>query len=228
MRDTIYKTKDGYEYKQLDNYVVKQLNPQPFKYDSDYSATYDTKAYKQKSENLNYIRLATIIHALKKTPSKLLDFGYGNGDFLKVASKYIPHCHGYDVTGVPIPQATSVESPNDCQYDIVCFFDALEHVQDINKTINGLDSKYIIISLPCSHFGFTWDHWDFENWKHRKPNEHIWHFTKNSLEMFMYEQGYKPILRTNTEDLIRIGERNEQNILTVVFEREDNVFYTGL
>lgn len=220
MKHTIHKTKDGYEYKQLDTFVVKQLNPKPFKYDADYSSTYDTKAYKQKSNALNHIRLATIIHAIGRQPLKLLDFGYGNGDFLKVASSHIPVCHGYDVTGVPIPYAVQVESPNDFKYDIVCFFDALEHVHDIETTISNLDTRYIIISLPCAHFKFKWYSWDFENWKHRKPNEHIWHFTPQALRTFMYSQGYKPILQTSTEDLIRTGERVETNIQTMVFEKE--------
>ena len=221
MKGELYTTPDGYKYIQRSDFVVKQLNPVPIKYDSNYIETYDTKEYKQNSLILNNIRLATIIQAIGKKPSRLLDFGYGNGDFLKVASKHVNECHGYDITFVPIPYATKVESPIDCAYDVVCFFDSLEHVNDIDATITSLDTKYVIISLPCAHFGFTWGKWDFDNWKHRKPNEHLWHFTPQALNCFMIHQGYIKVLQTSTEDLVRLPERNEQNILTGVYKKQD-------
>ena len=46
------------------------------------------------------------------------------------------------------------------------------------------------------------DEW-FESWKHRKPDEHLWHFNRDSLNKFMERMGYVMISSTNIEDTIR-------------------------
>ena len=74
-----------------------------------------------------------------------------------------------------------------------------------------------LISVPNCHY--TNDGW-FENWKHRRPDEHLWHFNKKSLDKFMERMGYVMISSTNLEDTIRKNnDQEEKNILTCVFKK---------
>ena len=60
----------------------------------------------------------------------------------------------------------------------------------------------------------------FENWKHRRPDEHLWHFDKESLVNFMNRMGYVLVSHTNLEDTIRKNsQQKETNILTCVFRK---------
>ena len=59
------------------------------------------------------------------------------------------------------------------------------------------------------------------NWKHRKPNEHLFHFDENSLKNFMNSCGYKLIEISNIEDEVRTRyDKDLPNILTGIFKNE--------
>jgi hypothetical protein len=87
----------------------------------------------------------------------------------------------------------------DKHYDIVCFFDSLEHFDDI-YIIKDLDCDYIFISVPFCHF-FS-EEW-FLNCYYRRPNEHLWNFNDKSLYTVFNELGYDNIYLGNFEDTIR-------------------------
>jgi peptidoglycan hydrolase-like protein with peptidoglycan-binding domain len=89
----------------------------------------------------------------------------------------------------------------------------------IDKAINfvkDLDCNYVYISLPwCHNFSEEW----FMNWKHRRPDEHLWHFNKKSIENFFNEMGYDMVDYSNVEDLIRVSGEEYPNILTCIFKK---------
>ena len=156
-----------------------------------------------------------MIGAIPKITS-LLDVGYGNGDFLKACSSSIPYLFGNDISGYPIPR--SCVYVNDIlayEYDVVCFFDSLEHFEDISF-VKDLKTKYVYISVPwCYNFSDEW----FKNWKHRREDEHLWHFNPISLENFMNEMGYTLVISSCIEDTIRKPVDNNPNILTAIFKK---------
>ena len=57
------------------------------------------------------------------------------------------------------------------------------------------------------------------NWKHRRPDEHLWHFNEKSIEKFFNEMGYDMLYHSNVEDIIRISNDEHQNILTCIFKK---------
>jgi len=57
------------------------------------------------------------------------------------------------------------------------------------------------------------------NWKHRRPDEHLWHFNEKSIENFFNEMGYDMVDYSNIEDLIRTTEHEYPNILTCIFKK---------
>ena len=205
-------------YEKLKNGVIKQIEKNsPVIYDYNYvNNSYNT--YGELGLRMAHLRLGYLIGSLGFTPNSILDMGYGNGDFIKTCSTIIKNCNGHDISGYPLPdQVTFVEDPYKDKYDIVTFFDVLEHFDNIYD-IKNLKTDYILISLPYCHYHN--DEW-FETWKHRRPNEHLWHFNESSLISFMSEIGYSCINTCNIEDVIRKDKSNSPNILTGIFKNNN-------
>jgi len=198
------------------NGVIKQIQREKFVYDVDYTVTrYDAK--KVPVDNMSYLRLGYLLSNLGKIPESLLDVGYGNGKFLYKAKQIIQNCYGYDIppqyplSGIPIVKDIYSET-----YDVVSFFDSLEHFDDIYE-IKKLKTNYIYISVPWCHY--LDDEW-FRDWRHRREHEHLWHFNLDSLVNFMREINYEYICHANIEDAIRKSyDENLENILTAIFKK---------
>jgi ADP-L-glycero-D-manno-heptose 6-epimerase len=203
-------------YACLPNGVIKQKQIQKIAYTYEYSNNYNS--YGERGIQFSYLRLGVLLGALGKTPDSLLDVGYGNGDFLKAASEAIPNCYGADISEYPVPPLCKKVTLDEKRfYDVVCFFDSLEHFEDIN-IIGQLDCNYIFISVPwCHNFTNTW----FDKWYHRKPNEHLWHFNKPALLNHFLEYGYECTYSSNYEDIVRKNAESAQypNILSCLFKK---------
>ena len=163
---------------------------------------------------MSFLRLGYLIGAIG-IPNSILDVGYGNGDFLRSAKTMISSCYGHDVSGYDLPDGVKfVTDITKDKYDVICFFDVLEHFEDINF-ISKLNCQYIYISLPWCHYHS--DEW-FLNWKHRRQDEHLYHFNLESLTNFFTEMGYELLCYSNIEDSIR--KSNDKNILTAIFKNK--------
>ena len=103
------------------------------------------------------------------------------------------------------------------RFKVITFFDSLEHFEDISF-VRNLNCEYVVISLPECHQHVMGDEW-FENWKHRKPDEHLWHFSRQSLKKFMQEQGYYCVTYNNVEDVVRKPNDKLPNIITGIFKK---------
>lgn len=211
---------DPNNYKTLENGIIKQININKIEYNFEYSNKYNM--YNERSIFFSYLRLGVLIGAIGKIPDSILDVGYGNGDFLKVASTSIPNCFGSDISDYPIPEkCIKVELNTNNHYDVVCFFDSLEHFDDIN-IIGNLNCDYVFISVPwCHNFSSKW----FMTWYHRKPNEHLWHFNETALNSFFEGHGFVSIYKSNHEDIIRVNPSAKYypNILSFVFKKKNTI-----
>ncbi len=203
----------------LENYtknsdgVIYQIKRDKFHYDYEYiDKTYNLLTLRQQ---ISYLRLGYILGAIHSKMESLLDVGYGNGDFLHTAHKIIPNCYGYDIPpSYPLQGIPIVESMYNQYYDVVTFFDSLEHFDNIYD-IKNLQCQFIVVSLPECHY--VNDEW-FAKWKHRKENEHLWHFNLQSLIQFMKNIGFEYICHAHVEDIVRTRyDNNLPNILTGVF-----------
>lgn len=204
-------------YKILDNGVIKQDKVNVIKYNQEYIIN-SYNSYGELGLRMSNLRLGYLIGSIGKVPNSILDVGYGNGDFLKTSSSIIPNCFGNDISGYEIPEGVKfIDNITEDFYDVITFFDVLEHFEDLSF-VKDLNCNYVLISVPwCHYFSDNW----FESWKHRKPNEHIYHFNKNSLEEFMKENGYSMINYSNIEDSIRKSVDENPNILTAIFKKND-------
>ena len=211
-------------YKQDKNGVIQQINRKPFSYDYNYSDNYNSELYKENSKVLSGARVGfsianhNLFYGYTKVNS-ILDIGYGNGEFLKQCSKFIPNCYGYDVSPYkldsPIKLIDTMEEVLSTRFDIITFWDSLEHFENIDF-IENLKCDIICISMPYCHWNRDEDDEWFKNWKHRKPDEHLYHFNPRTLCNFMESKKYKPlIMNSNIEEIVR-QNKNEprQNIFS--------------
>jgi len=202
-------------YEMLPNGIIRQINITKIKYDFDYSNKYNS--YGERSRYLSYLRYGVLIGVIQHIPTSLLDVGYGNGDFLEACKNSIPNLYGCDVSDYPIPDGCTKIQINDVPVEVTCFFDSLEHFEDISF-IKTLNTSYVYISVPWCHY--LSDKW-FKNWYHRRENEHIYHFNKDSLIAFFQENGYTCIYSGSHEDIIRINKTVHPlpNILSCIFKK---------
>ena len=193
--------------------VIQQIEYKKFVYDENYIGRAYAAAPREAMSNL---RFGYLVGSIGHVPNSLLDVGYGGGDFLRVAQKAVPDVYGYDIAPVyPLDNIAIVASLFERPVEVVTFFDSLEHFEDIS-VVRDLQADYVCISLPwCHYFSNSW----FENWKHRKPDEHLWHFNHDSLIAFMKTMGFELLNYCNIEDTIRTTTDDWSNILSAVFQR---------
>lgn len=205
-------------YEQLQNGVIHQkkiLNKLP-----NYNKKYVDERYNsygEKGMQMAYLRLGYMLGVLGKYGiNSVLDVGYGNGDFLKACMDYKLEAYGNDISEYPLPDgAIFVDDILKKEVDVICFFDSLEHFENIDF-VKDLKAEFVFISLPyCNYKSDEW----FKNWKHRRPDEHLWHFNFHSLKQFMKEQGYELERISNFEDTIRKPTDGDMNILSGIFKK---------
>ncbi len=205
-----------YEYDK--NKVLFQVDPPCTIYDNSYVED-RYNSYGELGPRMANLRLGFLLGTIGFTPTKLLDVGYGNGDFLKTATSIVGDVAGFDVPpSYPIDPIRQVKTIYDEKFQVVCFFDSLEHFEDIYE-ISNLKTDYVFISVP--NFWMEPDSRDFLCWKHRRPGEHLWHFDEKTLTNFFNYIGFNLISLSNFEDAIRKNpDQSEPNILSAIFKRK--------
>lgn len=203
----------------MDNYIIDdigiihQVQHNAFK--KDYGV--ERNNYGEVSNYLSYMRLGFIQGAIETSKEhSILDVGFGNGDFLRACKNHFKVCAGHDLFYDYLPEGTvKQESLFDTFYNVITFFDSLEHFEDINF-LDKLQCEYVVISVPnCASYDEEW----FMNWKHRRPDEHLHHFNEHSLTRFLTDSGYVVTKVSFFEDSIRKDKNLPNNILTVVAEK---------
>jgi hypothetical protein len=201
------------QYQLLDTGVVKQkrIKNSPLINYKDY---YDSIS--NLVDNMSYLRLGYMLGVINR-PASVLDVGYGNGSFLKIATTVINKCYGYDLNDYEIPDRVQrVNSIESKYYDIITFFDSLQKFGNLDF-MGNLRCSFVMISVPECHYPENTE-W-FINWKHRKVDEHIHHFSRKALLRFMASHGYSCIGIGNVEDSIRGNLNGDSNILTGIFRK---------
>ena len=202
-------------YEKLPSGVIKQCDVKKIVYNYAYSNQYN--GYGEKGKYLSYLRLGVLTGLLGRNPTSIVDVGYGNGDFMCACKDTTPTVSGCDLSDYPVPDGCTKIVFADIDTEVTCFFDSLEHFDDI-MIINSLKTKYVFISVPWCHY--LSDEW-FRDWYHRRENEHLYHFNKESLIRFFDECGYECLYTGCYEDTIRKNPSVAplSNILSGLFKK---------
>jgi len=164
-----------------------------------------------------YAKTAVRINAIRwdfvkdVNPRLVLDYGSGCGFFTLYAPEGIT-VDSYDIgtfNGCPYPQTGMRHD----RYDLVCFWDVLEHVdwkntpdEKIEETLQKTD--WVAATVPILYNGQP-----LEGWKHNKPGEHPTVFTEESLDKFFRERGFERVKSNTLECPPR------EDILSVMYRR---------
>lgn len=186
------------------------------------TAVYDLQYIKQRYDTysttplISHLRLGLLMSYGQR--GRLLDVGYGNGDFVHTASRAGFEAFGNDVHGGgEFYGVKEVSLDGGLQWDYLTFFDSLEHFEGLEEIRElGKRAKWIIVSTPKRPIRFP-DIFDL-SWKHYRPGEHLHYFSVGSLNKLFRDHDLVNVC--DVEDVIRNRlPDGSANILTCVFER---------
>lgn len=186
-----------------------QEKVEPIKYGKEYAAGYAGRP----TVELSWVRLAFLY--LYAESGRILDIGYGDGEFIRQASRAGFFTMGYDShtddIGVPV-----VKELTPGLFDIVTMFDSFEHMADLSEPFKAAP-KMFVVTVPWLPEGVTDE--SIKAWRHYKPNEHLHYFTEKSLRAVFSRHGYGMETRKPIEDLIRKNPQASPNTMTFIFRK---------
>jgi len=182
---------------------------------SQSETSYSDDYFTQKNEYLNrWDEFCSIFESLidkmlrfKKT-GKLLDVGAGVGILLSVAAK-----KGFEVKGVEVSEWASAFARNEKgldiitgkleaanfkkeSFDVVVINHALEHIEDPKGSLNEIykilkEDGLLVIGVPNA--GSIMAKIKGPDWASLRPEEHIWHFTPDTLKKLLKLSGFRMV-----------------------------------
>jgi hypothetical protein len=195
-------------------------------YDAAYvAARYDRYPTTRKMSELRLSVLHTALRLYESLPGgysgvakgRLLDVGYGNGDFIRVAAQGGWDAYGHDVNPTEYEGVRRVKLPNEpdwpLRYRVITFFDCLEHYEDLcHVRWVSHAAEWILLSFPVVPETFPF----VKEFKHYRPGEHHLFFQPQSLEKIFSYNSRKAALvyQGYPEDTIRKPVNDNPNIWT--------------
>ncbi len=148
---------------------------------------------------------------VKLTPGRMLDFGCGNGEFIKLAQEFGWDTKGYDMDSHAVQQANKADlhavqgginelaSEDSSSYDLITLSHVIEHVYDAADLINECmrllkPGGRLWIETPSSKsiglkiYG--------KYWRGLEPPRHLKVFSHKSLSFILSEAGFKNTITT--------------------------------
>lgn len=189
-------------------YYPVNLDDHP--YDDAYWAKYVAYSKTPLGERLTAFRVDLVN---KYTRGEVLDFGIGCGSF--VEARGLGRTRGYDINpaGVAWLQERGVyRNPwahEGRKFDAITFWDALEHVPNPGPLLDTIE-RFAFVSMPI----FTGSPADLPKWKHFRPDEHCWYFTRDGFVAWMRGHGFGLLEESAYESTL-----GREDIGTFVFRR---------
>jgi hypothetical protein len=172
-------------------------------YDQEYLDKYKELAKTELGQKIYKTRWDLIKKYIKQ--GTLVDYGCGPNAFNNAGPKEFEK-YGYDVN----PNVKFPDLPYQ-PWDIVTFWDSLEHIPDFYDVIRLFKAKWLFISTPNLESVIT----PVTEWKHYRPEQHIFYFDKYSLRIILKALDYE-IIEINHEEGALRDPKNPKAIITVV------------
>lgn len=185
--------------------------PDYMKYDKEYFDKYVGYANTPIGDNITNFRCKFVMRHVNDVIN-LCDIGIGCGDFLTMITPKIPMSRGYDINPFGIEwlrQKRNYADPYLSKFDVMTFWDSLEHIPDFDLMIANC-RKWLFISMPI----YLNLHDDLLQSKHFRKDEHFWYFTHLGLTELMYTHGFMFVASSNKE-----RELGREAITTFAFRR---------
>jgi hypothetical protein len=180
-------------------------------YDNEYLQKYMKNANTELGRTIYRCRWELIQKYIKE--GSLLDYGCGPNAFNDQGSDVFDR-YGYDIN----PYSGFNKIPFR-RWDIVTFWDSLEHIPNFYETIKRFDAKWLFITCP----NVESVQGSITQWRHYRPEEHLFYFDRHSLKIILQALGYK-IKEISFEEGALRNPQDPKAIITVVAERVDHDF----
>ncbi len=170
----------------------------------DHDNTLIAKVYKRARNYTLKQKLKLANHLNDHQKGRWLDIGCGLGHLL-----YTAKSDGWNVVGVEPNEQAAIASSNkinqliyptlqsskaEKKYDIITLYHVLEHVYDLNETIDFIKTKikkkgHIIIAVPNPE---SWDALHYKNfWAGYDVPRHLYHFKQDTIHQMAKIHGMK-------------------------------------
>lgn len=188
----------------------RQINPTPIKYDEHYRSIQKT------TSEMSWLRIGFMLslYDVKNILNwNVCDVGSGNGMFAKEASKlFMSPVKEYDLSGETITREELLST----HWDMIFLTDVLEHFLDVDELFE-INFDRAFISFPETPNVSDWRM--LQDWRHFRPNEHIYCLDLKNMISMCEKNGYKTVLSGNPEDAIRKNKIDQTNISTIIIEK---------
>lgn len=165
-------------------------------YDAAYFENYQRLAASAMGQQITAARMA-LVRRHVRDGELVVDVGIGCGTFVEAARAAGLHCYGYDVnmTGVRwLHERHLWHNPYDEPVDALTMWDVLEHVLEPKPLLDAA-GKWVFCSLPIvPDLGPP-----SALWRHYKPREHCWYWTRSGFVSWMREHGFKLVGKNRVE-----------------------------
>lgn len=201
----------GILHERMDNGFIHQLQAAPYTYTTDYANAQST------TEAMSYLRLGVIESAMgfdAMASARVLELGPGTGMMMQVMRRHCRSVDGFDLAPTEFVTVREDEAKQR-RWDLLVACDVIEHIPEIDSLFD-YDFDWAYISTPCRPDDVK----AMANWRHFKPNQHLWYFTRDELARWFESKGYEVRYAGHTEDLIRTRwDRTKPNISNFVIKR---------
>lgn len=180
----------------------------------DYKNGYAERTYATYPPDTSFLRLGYVLGRTQCSAGQsIVDVGYGNGAFLRMAKSAGLRTLGIDVHGRDAELGIEPTTFNTSHaVTVATCFDSLEHLIQPRQILQ-LGARHLIISVPLRPF---WMLSSPRDYKHFKPGEHLHYFSGASLHELLrgkyaardacsIEDVVRGPLRYNGDDYLNIG-----------------------
>lgn len=190
--------------------TLEQTDARPYDYTPSYCQAQKT------TTRLTHLRLGFFLGVLpfgRLRDGQHLELGPGGGHFMMALREVGIRIEGHDLAATPFSTVTRDEV-HARAWDVLFLYDVLEHFVDIDE-LWRIDFATACISFPerpPEHL--------LADWRHLKPDEHRWHFTRESFARWAEAHGAVVQAVSDCEDAVRTRwHPDHPNICTVVITR---------
>jgi hypothetical protein len=190
--------------------TLEQTDAQAYDYTPSYCQAQKT------TTRLSHLRLGFFLGLVpfeRLRDGHHLELGPGGGQFMTALRDVGVRIDGHDVVVTPFSTVTHAEV-HARAWDVLFLYDVLEHFVDIDE-LWQIDFSTACISFPER----PPDHL-LADWRHLKPDEHRWHFTRDSFSRWATAHGATVQAVSTVEDAVRTRwHPDHPNICTAVITR---------
>lgn len=180
-------------------------------YDSNYLKKCAAYAGSDIARAVNSGRVA-LIQRHVGPPADVIDIGCGTGDFMRAISGAGYAVSGFDVIPEVIDdlrrQGQFADNVHD--FDVVCMWDSLEHMEDPDRFLRQKKGSYLFVSIPMIK-----DIESIRTSKHYRPGEHLYYWTAEGFIAWIGLHGFRLIEISGHE-----VEAGREDIVAFAFKRD--------